>query len=154
MGVFLDWTAKMKLAKNKKWIFNYIFNFLKISDVLLSVCMTFCYHQTLKGLPSPVAMGLCFWFKKGHNLAIIVSVNFVLATKEFSSLGFLSLVPSTVFYLKINVWTIILYLKMIQLLGTRLSTQEPKKLHGRVHFDFFNHQMLEIEEVMLDCWTW
>ena len=47
-------------------------------------------------------------------MAIIVSVNFVLATKELFSLGFLDLVPSTVFYLKINdVSTIILYLNMV-----------------------------------------
>ena len=47
-------------------------------------------------------------------MAIIVSVNFVLATKELFSFGFLDLVPSTVFYLKINdVSAIILYLNMI-----------------------------------------
>ena len=81
--------------------------------------------------------GLCFKLKIAHNLAIIVSVNFVLATKELSSLGFLKLVPSAVFSLKINdVWTIMLYLDMIQPLGTRLSTQEPKTLHGSA-FSFF-----------------
>ena len=44
----------MKLAKNKKMDFQ-LFKFLKISYVLLYVCMTFCYHQALKALPSPVA---------------------------------------------------------------------------------------------------
>ena len=82
--------------------------------------------------------GLCFWLKRAHNLAIIVSVGFVLTTKELSSLRFLNLLPSAVLSLKINdVWTIILYLNMIQPLGTRLSTQEPKKSHCSI-FSFFH----------------
>ena len=82
--------------------------------------------------------GLCFWLKRAHNLAIIVSVGFVLATKELSSLGFLNLLPSAALSLKINdVWTIILYLNMIQPLGTRLSTQEPTKSHCSA-FSFFH----------------
>ena len=80
-----------------------LFKFLEISYVLLDVCMTFLLPPDSKGFT-------------------------LLATKELSSLGCLNLVPSAVFSLKIDdVWTIVLYLSMIQPLGTRLSTQEPKK---------------------------
>ena len=91
----------MKLAKNKKWILNYL-SFWKF--------LTFSLMYVWLLLPPD---------SKGFTL---------LATKELSSLGCLNLVPSAVFSLKIDdVWTIVLYLSMIQPLGTRLSTQEPKK---------------------------
>ena len=74
----------MKFAKNKKWILNYL-SFWKF--------LTFSLMYVWPFLPPD---------SKGFTL---------LATKEFSSLGCLNLVPSAVFSLKIDdVWTIVLYL--------------------------------------------
>ena len=48
LGVYLNVRQQQKMNFQ-------LFKFLKLSYVLLYLCMNFCYHQALKGSPSPVA---------------------------------------------------------------------------------------------------